>query len=153
MKNINGDNKYKGFTLVELVIVIVIVGILSIVGQVVYRNYTKQAVISEGRALMGAILTSQKAYYVENRKFYKSTLETDTTYTSMDEVLGVDASGNKYFSVFNPSAKSNEDLATFVALAPMPSRARYDGKSILRMEFNVSSGYILVNDKKFEQIS
>ena len=43
--------KRKGFTLVELVIVIVIVGILSIVAVPIYRGYTRKAMATEGKAL------------------------------------------------------------------------------------------------------
>ena len=57
--------KTKGFTLVELVIVIVIVGILSIVAVPIYRGYTRKAMATEGKALLGAIQTAQKIYFAE----------------------------------------------------------------------------------------
>ena len=45
----------KGFTLVELVIVIIIVGILSIISVPVYRGYVEKAMLTEGKTLIGAI--------------------------------------------------------------------------------------------------
>ena len=81
----------KGFTLVELVIVIVIVGILSVVAVPVYKGYTKKAMATEGKALLGAVNTSQKVYFAEFSNFAQS-----------DEAgaLDVDAATNKYFTSF-----------------------------------------------------
>jgi prepilin-type N-terminal cleavage/methylation domain-containing protein len=78
----------KGFTLVELVIVIVIVGILSVVAVPVYKGYTKKAMATEGKALLGAINTSQKVYFAEWDRFVNGT---------ESAALDVDASTNKYF--------------------------------------------------------
>jgi prepilin-type N-terminal cleavage/methylation domain-containing protein len=82
----------KGFTLVELVIVIVIVGILSVVAVPVYKGYTKKAMATEGKALLGAINTSQKVYFAEWNMF--------VTGNSASTILDVDARANKYFTTF-----------------------------------------------------
>ena len=47
-----------GFTLVELLIVILIVGILAAVGVPLYLGYTKDARLAEGKALAGSALTA-----------------------------------------------------------------------------------------------
>ncbi|MBO7611272.1 MAG: prepilin-type N-terminal cleavage/methylation domain-containing protein, partial [Elusimicrobia bacterium] len=57
----NYKNK-KGFTLVELVIVIVIVGILSAISVPVYRGYIEKAIMAEGQTLLGAIGKAELAY-------------------------------------------------------------------------------------------
>ena len=87
--------KTKGFTLVELVIVIVIVGILSIVAVPIYRGYTRKAMATEGKALLGAIQTAQKIYYAENAFFFQQNA------TSFSSILDVDARSNKYFTSFS----------------------------------------------------
>ena len=100
----------KGFTLVELVIVIVIVGILSIVAVPIYRGYTRKAMASEGKALLGTIQTSEKVYYAENAKFL------GTTITSFNETLDVDARSNKYFTTFTiNAADAYGDSAAYTA--------------------------------------
>ena len=81
----------KGFTLVELVIVIVIVGILSVISVPIYRGYVEKAKMTEGHVLLNAIAKAELAYHVKNDCFY-STYEGAV---SKDSTLDIDASGNK----------------------------------------------------------
>ena len=82
----------KGFTLVELVIVIVIVGILSIVAVPIYRGYTRKSMLTEGKSLISAIEKQEKIYYVE----FANYLPVSATSTALD----IDARANKYFTSF-----------------------------------------------------
>ncbi len=95
-----GENKMdkKGFTLVELVIVIIIVGILSIISVPVYRGYVEKAMQTEGKTLAGAIAKAQLAYHVENEEF-KNISRTDH-----DDDIDIDARSGKYFREFECSA-------------------------------------------------
>ncbi|MDR1695289.1 MAG: prepilin-type N-terminal cleavage/methylation domain-containing protein [Endomicrobium sp.] len=94
-------DKKDGFTVIELIIVIVIVGVLSILAVPVYRGYTQKAKYTEGDMLAGLILSAQKAYFAENKSWYS------VSTVSFDTVLNIDARGNKYFNRFstNLSAK------------------------------------------------
>ena len=56
----------KGFTLVELVIVIVIVGILSIVAVPIYRGYVEKARFTEAISNLRAIADANTMYFMEN---------------------------------------------------------------------------------------
>ena len=85
----------KGFTLVELVIVIVIVGILSIISVPIYRGYVEKAIMTEGKILINAIGKSELAYHVKNDCFYSTEGKVEN-----DDILDVDARGNKYFKNF-----------------------------------------------------
>jgi type IV pilus assembly protein PilE len=98
--------KTKGFTLVELVIVIVIVGILSIVAVPIYRGYTRKAMASEGKSLLGSIQTSEKIYYAEFGGFYQASA------TSFNTVLDIDARSNKYFSSYTVTTAAGAFGAT-----------------------------------------
>ena len=57
-KMLSGTKREAGFTLVELLIVILIVGILSAVALPLYLGYTKDARLAEGKALGGSALTA-----------------------------------------------------------------------------------------------
>ncbi len=83
----------KGFTLVELMVVVIIVGILASVAVPIYRANIKKAMASEGAALLGSVLTAQRIYYAEHN-----------TYTTTKSELGVDTIGNKYFTDYTISS-------------------------------------------------
>jgi len=55
----------KGFTLIELMVVILIVGILAAVAIPILRGRIDAAKWSEGKAMMGSVATSIRAYHAE----------------------------------------------------------------------------------------
>jgi prepilin-type N-terminal cleavage/methylation domain-containing protein len=92
-----------GFTLVEIIIIIVIVGILSIIGISTYNGYVKRSIATEGRNLLGDINTGQQSYYYRKGKYYSG--GSNEQYSA---ILGVDARNNKYFTSYSPvSVKSD----------------------------------------------
>jgi prepilin-type N-terminal cleavage/methylation domain-containing protein len=48
----------RGFTLVELIIVVLIGGILAVVAVPIYLGYAKEAKLAEGKAMAGSVLTA-----------------------------------------------------------------------------------------------
>ncbi|MCF7826834.1 MAG: prepilin-type N-terminal cleavage/methylation domain-containing protein [Candidatus Marinimicrobia bacterium] len=59
-------NKNSGFSLVELMIVIVIIGVLAAVAVPIYNNNVMKAKMSEADAALGSIRTQLRVYYGEN---------------------------------------------------------------------------------------
>lgn len=56
----------KGFTLVELMIVVAIIGILASVGLTIFNSYSRKAKISEVSDAIGAAVSSVQQYRSEN---------------------------------------------------------------------------------------
>jgi type IV pilus assembly protein PilE len=103
--------KSKGFTLVELIIVIVIVGILSIVAVPIYRGYTKKAIATEAKALLGSLVTSEKVYYAEFGNYFAV-----NNVTGYVHELDVDARSNKYYSDYAVTADNTNNPKSFTAI-------------------------------------
>lgn len=62
----NIQKKQQGFTLIELMIVIAIVGILAAIALPAYQDYTVRAKISEAMAVLAEGKTSVAEYYAAN---------------------------------------------------------------------------------------
>jgi type IV pilus assembly protein PilE len=56
----------KGFTMVELMVVVVIVGVLAAVAVPMYGKYIKNARMTEATSRVGEIVTAAKAWAMEN---------------------------------------------------------------------------------------
>lgn len=57
--------KEEGFSLPELLIVLVIIGILVMIAIPIYQNITTKAKTTEAKIMLGQVETLQKAYYLE----------------------------------------------------------------------------------------
>ena len=64
----------RGFTLIELVVVIAIVGILSATALPFYNTYRMRTYGSEAKVMIKQILEAEVAYYVNNDDFFPSNL-------------------------------------------------------------------------------
>lgn len=63
----------KGFTLIELMIVVAIIGILTMIAMPSYQDYVKRAGVAEGLNLILPAKTAMIDYYQENGIFPKRT--------------------------------------------------------------------------------
>lgn len=90
----------KGFSLIELVIVLVVVAILAIVSAVIYKGYVRKAKMVEGKTLLNTIADSLDVYYSDNETYL------NISFTSTNNTLMVDARPNKYFRTFQVENKN-----------------------------------------------
>lgn len=109
----------KGFTLVELIIVIVIVAILSIVAIPIYRGYVEKSKLTEAKALTGSVLSAQRIYFAEHGGWYIL-----PSWSDYDDVLSVDARSYKFFN------KINTDISRDRYPGTVKAGARSDSENI-----------------------
>lgn len=64
----------KGFTLLELLIVIIIIGVLAVVALTQYRNLSERARSSEAKTTIGGIRTAEKIYMEDTSTFATTAL-------------------------------------------------------------------------------
>ena len=99
----------KGFTLIELVVVLVIIGILSVIAVPMYRGYIRRAMASEGRALTGTIATGERVYYAQHSNYVAIAATNECGSMDLDGDgnpgdIDVDARMNTYFRSFQVTA-------------------------------------------------
>jgi len=87
----------RGFTLVELMITIVIVGVLASVAIPLYQANVKRAKGAEADATMGSVRTALRVYYAENSAYpIQASYTALHTMTSTIDIDSLDMVG-KYF--------------------------------------------------------
>ena len=62
----------RGFTLIELMIVVAIIGILSMITVPAYQDYIKRTYVAEGIALASSVKTAVFEFYVTNGRWPES---------------------------------------------------------------------------------
>ncbi len=128
--------KKTGFTLVEMIIVIVIVAILSLVAVPMYRAYVRKAMLTEGKTLIGALDKHERIYYSEFAKYLPFTSTDVFSGGTLDIIL----STNKYFRDFEVKDITESSFVIIV---------RGHGKAsslILRLTGNNTSSDLMITD-------
>jgi type IV pilus assembly protein PilA len=98
-------NIQKGFTLIELMIVIAIIGILAAIAIPAYQNYTIRSQVTEGLSLADGWKTSISEYYAQNGSFPTGS-STATTVPAGDIAVS-GASSGKYVSAISVATGGN----------------------------------------------
>jgi len=108
-----GKKKRAGFTLIELMVVVIVVGILAAAAVPIYRFALSRAYASEAKATMGTIRASELVYATEHDDNNPATSDylvaqsTASATTDLMTLLGVDSTTNTWWH-----AGANDSTAT-----------------------------------------
>lgn len=92
----------KGFTLIEVMIVVAIIGILAAIVYPSYDEYVKRGYRSEGMALLNDVVARQERYYAQTHTYITASADLDK--------LGLKVSSDKVASATGKYAVTVEKL-------------------------------------------
>jgi len=148
---INKIKTQEGFTLIELMVVLVILGILAVISVPVYSNYVRRAKISEAISNVGAFATAARIYRMENGYWpTKDTLSPTTTTTTSNNSKVVDVDETYFIISFTGAGSTNLNTTTPLSIIAtnsssfdVPGSFRYDLDSNYRGQWRDISGNLL----------
>ncbi|MFZ4539746.1 pilin [Propionivibrio sp.] len=118
----------KGFTLIELMIVVAIIGILASVALPSYKSYTIRAKLSEAALFASACKTAVYEYYVANGTWPHDDTKVDCNTSTPDVVRDVHVSdGAIVVGIYG--ARTGIGFACQIALTPDATGAVWTGST------------------------
>lgn len=104
-------NKQAGFTLIEVMMVVVIIGILAAIAFPSYREYILRGHRSEGVALLSEAAARQERYYAQNNTYADSVAKLSMEANSDNDyyTLSVVAANTTTYSLLATAINSQTD--------------------------------------------
>ena len=125
----------KGFTLIELMIVVAIIGVLAAIGIPQYQNYTARAQATEGLTLAGGLKTALAEYYSVHGSF------PNDGGSDSNAAIGAEPANHIFGDYVETVAASDDGLGTITATF---NSGHHDGK-FLELKASITDGAISYN--------
>jgi len=106
MAHMNTPSPQKGFTLIELMIVVAILAIVTTIAVPAYTGYVKTAQRTEGWNNLNSLQLALEEYYIENGKY-----TTDMTASGLNWTPKPDSGGTNHFT-YKVEAGSSSSINT-----------------------------------------
>ena len=114
----------KGFTLIELMIVVAIIGILAAVALPAYQDYTKRARVTEGFNLAASLKTGVADFFASNNAFPSTNASVGVNGTvSGASVSDVQIGANGVITITYNGTVATSSSAAAIALVPTTGSA------------------------------
>lgn len=122
-RKVNASSTQKGFTLVEIMVVVAIVGILASIAFPSYTNYVKKGKAAEATSTLADLRVKMEQFFQDNRTYeggacaptsgakyftYSCTTQTATAYTLQAAGNTAEGMGDFNFTVDQSNAKTSK---------------------------------------------
>jgi len=136
-------NKQAGFTLIELLVVILIIGILAAVGLPMYLGYAKDARMTEGKSVIGALWTSLRGCAQSTGAACKASDQYTRIGVSTD---GLTANGQWQIPTATGDATVTINGDNQYVLSGDPAQLQIDGAATTTTNLSVQFAYLATED-------
>ena len=132
-----------GFTMIELMVVVIIVGILAAVAVPIFRGNVKKAIRTEAVATLGSIRSAERIYKAENDTYTVRNISSG----EVNSILNVDVTDPHYFDAACYTVVTADGGATYDAKCDASSSSGAPGAAQAKKYFTGSSKVITMDEE------